>query len=148
MDQEQIRKFVENCFSDDSGLDYSLANTIAMEKSRSLVRMGIDLDADAICHIMKTNDHVLAFFVVGRSILFSSDAKQWLLDYHGHNNNAVQNAINEIANFAAQSLIDDTECSMPFKDSRNKAWRAFKTINGKGLKTVDDIRKRAKLRLS
>ena len=142
MTPEEIRKKVDTCF-EDGGMGLSSAGYF-LEKAKSLIHMGIEHDADAICYVHATGEDVSVLVVVGRSTLMGEDAYKWIFDYHNNSPSATKRCVERIAEFAVEAFSDgDVECVMPFRDTKNKAWRSF----GGELKTVDEVRKRAFMKL-
>lgn len=146
MDGKSIYEQVTDSLGVNGSFDLYTANFVAANKATSLARLGIDMDADAICHIFRYEDKLMAFFVVGRSLLIGTDALDWLKEYHSFNKSAVEKAIQQIVSFAAEEQPGPEGITMPFKDSRNKAWRSFRAKSAIQLPTVDDVRKKARLR--
>lgn len=148
---EEIRKQVEAGFVT-GGINLSNVSQI-QEKAKLLVKRGIELDADAICHIFSSGDNnnkLSVLLVVGRSMLMGPEAYKWLLDYHNNNPAAAKRGIDKIADYAVTGLSTPAaeECTLPITDAKNKAWRAFKVQQPGGtVKSVDDIRKSAYLKL-
>jgi len=146
MDEKLIREQVTKCLGINGSFDSYTLSFVAGNKAAGLVRLGMDVDADAICHIFKYEDKLLLFFVVGRSLLIGIDAYDWLNEYHSHNKSALERSIQQIVTFATEEQPGPEGITMPFKNSKNKAWRSFRADSAIQLPTVDDVRKKARLR--
>lgn len=142
MTADQIKEQVAQSF-ENGGLDLEATGDIIVEKTKNLVKLGIDTDADAICHVFKTGEKVIVFFVVGRSVLAGPDAYKWILEYQNYNSSAAIYNVAEIAAYASEQLPVAGECTMPFKNPKNSAWRSFKIKPDGSLKSYTEIRKRA-----
>lgn len=115
-----------------------------VERSSELCQMGIELDADSVCLICRNGEKVNVFLQVGRSLLVGEEIERWILEYHNFNRAAARHCKEKIALFAVEDLPGNDECIMPFVNSKNKAWRAFRDTP---LKTIDEVRKRAFIKL-
>jgi hypothetical protein len=142
MTEEAIREQIsQNLVS--GGLDMEALGDIIVDKTRSLAKTGIELDADAVCHAFRMSDKVIVFVVVGRSVLAGPDAYQWLLEYQGFNSAAAMQSVAEIAEYTGGQVYSSGEGTMPIRNPKKNTWRAFKVqIDGR-LKSVDEIRKKA-----
>ena len=141
MTKEEVQRKIQESFNDGA------VNIAMIEKSKSLIAMGIEHDADSICHISKTGESISVIFVVGRSVLMGAEAHKWISEYHNNSPSAIKRCIEAIADFAIEGLADGEECIMPFVDTKNKAWRAFRIQAGGAVQTVDEIRKKALFKL-
>jgi hypothetical protein len=141
MTPEEIRQKVIESFNG-GGIDITDAVALT-QRAKFLVDMGIEHDADAICHIHDCEGSISVIIVVGKSVLMGMDAYKWVDDYHNNIPSATKQCIEKIADFAAQVLPTDEDGIMPFVDSKNKAWRSFRLSPAGKLKNVDEVRKRA-----
>lgn len=149
MNPDMIRRSIEASFVSNNKIDLVSMSVVIQEKARSLVETGIELDADAICYVFRTGDDSLAVIIaVGRSMLMGPEAYQWIMDYHNLNTAAAKRCIDRIVEYAIEDIPTTGECSIPFKDTKNKAWRSFKVRQPEGtVKSIDEVRKSAFLKL-
>lgn len=143
---EEIRRQVAENFNS-AGMNITNIETIS-EKAKELASLGAELDADAVCHIFLSDDgqQVVVMFVVGRSVLMGPDARSWLFEYHNNSPVATARCIDKIASYAIEEMSGEGVYTMPFKDTKNKAWRSFQTKGG-SMQTVDQVRKSALMKL-
>lgn len=141
MTADMIREQVSQCFQS-GGLDMEALGDFILDKTRTLVKLGTDLDADAVCHAFRLGEKIIVFLVVGRSVLAGREAYQWLLEYQNHNAPAANRNLEEIADYACEKLAEAGECTMPFRNPKSKVWRAFKVQPDGSLKSYNEIRKK------
>lgn len=146
MTADVIREQISQSF-EQGGLDMEAMGNIIVDKTRSLAKIGIDLDADAVCHAFKMAEKIVVFLVVGRSVLAGRDAYQWILEYQGFNTNAAKQSVSEITDYTSEQVLATGECTMPIKNPKKTAWRAFKIQPDGNLKSYPEIRKKAILLL-
>jgi len=142
MTADEIREQISQSF-EHGGLDMDAMGSTIVDKTRSLAKIGIDLDADAVCHTFKMAEKIVVFLVVGRSVLAGLDAYQWVLEYQGFNTAAARQSVAEIADYTSEQVLDTGECTMPIKNPKKTAWRAFKIQPDGRLKSVEEVRKKA-----
>ncbi len=142
MTADVIREQISQSF-EQGGLDMESMGNIIVDKTRSLAKVGIDLDADAVCHAFKMAEKTVVFLVVGRSVLAGRDAYQWILEYQGFNANAARQSVNEIADYTSEQVLATGECTMPIRNPKKTAWRAFKIQPDGRLKSVEEVKKKA-----
>lgn len=142
MTVDVIREHIIQSF-ESGGLDMEVMGNLILDKTQALAKIGIDLDADAVCHAFKLGEKIVVFIVVGRSVLAGPDAYQWILEYQNFNSAAARQSVKEIADYTCEPVSATGECTMPLKNPKNSAWRAFKIQPDGRLKSVEEIRKKA-----
>ncbi|AGF80087.1 hypothetical protein UWK_03578 (plasmid) [Desulfocapsa sulfexigens DSM 10523] len=98
-----------------------------LDKSKELVSVGIENDADILLYAHKTNGKVFVVGLVGKSIINGPELNSFLELYFADSGGLASHA-KGIAEYIYKDLATATEGFMVFRCAEDSRWRSFKPI--------------------
>lgn len=124
MKPKQARKAVREAFATGN---LESASKI-MQHAAEAIQAGISSDSDAIVLVVPEGGVVAAGIIVGRSAIFSTEAREYLVSYHDGDKVAANRCIDWCANEVAESWKRGNPEMMviPLRDPDSERWRSFR----------------------